>query len=146
MLRWRREEMAAEHATFLRDAEVVILPDNDDVGRAHMNIVAASLQGIAASIRVLDLPGLPPKGDIVDWAAAGGTREALDELLGKRGLAATDLGDHETAAKGTAEAEDRRARAARCSCPNAAGHRVRPGAQEGRTRAWRAASCDRCRA
>jgi DNA primase len=56
--KWR-----TEHTAFLRGAQVVIMPDNDDVGRAHMNIVAASLQGIAASIRVLDLPGLPPKGD-----------------------------------------------------------------------------------
>jgi len=30
---------------------------------------------------VLDLPGLGPKGDIVDWAADGGTREGLDELI-----------------------------------------------------------------
>jgi putative DNA primase/helicase len=26
---------------------------------------------------------LPPKGDIVDWASAGGTREALDELIAR---------------------------------------------------------------
>ena len=36
---------------------------------------------MAASIRVLDLPGLPPKGDVVDWAAAGGTVERLHELI-----------------------------------------------------------------
>jgi hypothetical protein len=99
--KWR-----AEHATFLRRAKVVILPDNDDVGRAHMNVVAASLQGVAASIRVLELPGLPPKGDIVDWVAAGGTREALDELVTQ----APDWqppvsADEETAAKGTENAE-----------------------------------------
>jgi hypothetical protein len=28
------------------------------------------LHGIAASTRVLDLPGLPAKGDVVDWARA----------------------------------------------------------------------------
>ena len=44
-----------EHSEFLRGANLVILPDNDDVGRTHMNIVAASLQGIAASVRVLEL-------------------------------------------------------------------------------------------
>jgi hypothetical protein len=71
----------SEHAAYLRDADVVIIPDNDDPGREHIEIVAASLQDIAASVRVLDLPGLPPKGDIVDWAAAGGTVEKLHELI-----------------------------------------------------------------
>jgi hypothetical protein len=72
--KWR-----AEHAAFLRGANVLILPDNDDIGREHMNVVAASLQGIAASIRVLELPDLPPKGDIIDWVSAGG-KDALANL------------------------------------------------------------------
>jgi DNA primase len=63
------EKWRAEHTEFLRGADVVILPDNDAAGRKHLAIVAASLQNIAASVRVLDLPGLPPKGDIIDWAA-----------------------------------------------------------------------------
>jgi AAA domain len=70
-----------EHSEFLRGAEVVILPDNDKAGREHADVVGASLQGIAAAVHVLELPGLPSKGDIIDWASAGGTREQLDELL-----------------------------------------------------------------
>jgi hypothetical protein len=76
--KWR-----AEHAAYLHGAHVVILPDNDNPGREHMNLVAASLQDIAASTRVLELPDLPPKGDIVDWAANGGTPEKLRDLIGK---------------------------------------------------------------
>jgi DNA primase len=72
-----------EHAAFLKDADVVLIPDNDDAGWAHIHIVGGSLVGIAKRIRVLHLPGLAPKGDIVDWAKAGGTREQLDELIGK---------------------------------------------------------------
>ena len=34
-----------------------------------------TLQGIAASVRIVELPGLPAKGDVSDWMAAGGTRE-----------------------------------------------------------------------
>jgi RecA-family ATPase len=71
----------AEHAEFLRGAEVVILPDNDKTGRDHADVVGASLQGVAAAVHVLELPDLPPKGDILDWVKAGGTREKLDELL-----------------------------------------------------------------
>jgi putative DNA primase/helicase len=46
-----------------------------------MQDIGAVLTGIAKRIRVLVLPGLPPKGDIVDWLNAGGTREALDQLI-----------------------------------------------------------------
>jgi hypothetical protein len=74
--KWR-----SEHAAYLRDTDVVILPDNDEPGHEHMNLVAVSLQGIAKSVRVLELPDLPPKGDIVDWAAAGGTAERLYDLI-----------------------------------------------------------------
>ena len=70
-----------EHSEFLRDADVIILPDNDEPGRKHCDMVAASLQGIAASVRGLELPNLPPKGDIIDWAKAGGTVEQLHDLI-----------------------------------------------------------------
>ena len=40
----------------------------------------AALHGIARRIRVLMLPGLPDKGDIIDRVAAGGTAEKLREL------------------------------------------------------------------
>jgi hypothetical protein len=70
-----------EHSEFLRDADVIILPDNDEAGGKHVDIVAASLQNIAASVRVLDLPDLPDTGDVLDWAKAGGTVESLHELI-----------------------------------------------------------------
>ena len=44
-----------EHSEFLRNADVVLLPDNDDAGRQHINGVGAALLGIAKSIRVLVL-------------------------------------------------------------------------------------------
>jgi hypothetical protein len=47
----------------LRGKAVVLIPDNDQPGRDHMNKVAEGLVGIAASIRWLDLPDLPPGGD-----------------------------------------------------------------------------------
>jgi uncharacterized protein DUF3631 len=68
---------------YLRGADVVLIPDNDEAGHKHMHEVGAALTGVAKRLRVLVLPGLPPKGDIIDWAATGGTREALDELIAK---------------------------------------------------------------
>jgi hypothetical protein len=73
-----------EHSEFLRGANVLILPDNDQKGRDHADVVGASLQGIASSVRVLDLPGLPPKGDIIDFAKAGGTVEQLHDLIAQK--------------------------------------------------------------
>lgn len=51
----------------LRQREVIILPDNDAVGRKHAQQVARALSGIAESVRVLELPDLPESGDVVDW-------------------------------------------------------------------------------
>ncbi len=64
----------------LKGANCVILPDNDKPGREHAQQVAQSLYGKAASVKVLELPGLPAKGDISDWLAAGGTKEELLRL------------------------------------------------------------------
>lgn len=65
---------------------VVILPDNDEPGRKHADKVAAALAGAGgAHIRVLCLPGLPPKGDVSDWLDAGGTVEQLLELVAAPG-------------------------------------------------------------
>ena len=71
----------SEHAAFLRGADVYLIPDNDDAGWEHVNIVGASLVDIAKRIRVRMLPYANAKDDIVDWANAGGTCEQLDALL-----------------------------------------------------------------
>lgn len=67
----------------LRGRSVVILPDNDAAGREHAAKVAGALEGIAATIRVVNLPALPEKGDVGDFLAAGGTREQLEALVAK---------------------------------------------------------------
>lgn len=49
----------------------VILPDNDQVGKDHAKDVARSLQKTAQSVKIVDLPNLPEKGDVSDWLDAG---------------------------------------------------------------------------
>ena len=71
----------AEHAQHLRGRLVVILPDNDEPGQKHAQQVAATLQGIAEAMRIVKLPNLPPKGDVSDWIAAGGTKDELIRLI-----------------------------------------------------------------
>jgi hypothetical protein len=56
---------------------VVLLPDNDDPGREHMADVLRNLGDIPESVKWLELPGLPEKGDVSNWADVGGTREKL---------------------------------------------------------------------
>jgi putative DNA primase/helicase len=75
-----------EYSEMLRGGDVVIIGDNDEAGRAHVQAVAASLHGVARRVRVLDLvaawPECPEKGDVSDWLSkAGGTAEKLHELV-----------------------------------------------------------------
>lgn len=64
--KWR-----AEYNEPLRDRRVCILPDNDEPGRKHAEEVARHLAGIAAQVKIIELPNLPPKGDVSDWLAMG---------------------------------------------------------------------------
>lgn len=56
---------------------VVIIPDNDEAGQKHTDVVGEALHSTAETVRVAHLPGLPDKGDVSDWLDAGGTRDAL---------------------------------------------------------------------
>lgn len=73
--KWR-----AEYSRYFRNKTIIILPDNDEPGRAHALQVAAALHEVARSIKIVDLPGLPAKGDVSDWLQAGGTIEELNRL------------------------------------------------------------------
>jgi putative DNA primase/helicase len=65
------------YTALLKDRDVAILPDNDEPGENHAQLVSRSLRGSAKTIRIIRLPGLPPKGDVSDWIGNGGTRDAL---------------------------------------------------------------------
>jgi hypothetical protein len=68
------------YADTLRGRHVVVVPHNDDDGRAHAQKVARSLYGKAASIRVVELPGVPEKGDVSDFLDGAGTVDQLRDL------------------------------------------------------------------
>ena len=74
--KWR-----AEYNECFRDADVVLMPDNDGPGRDHIRDIAACLADVAKRLRLIELPGLPSKGDVSDWLAAGGTVEKLWALV-----------------------------------------------------------------
>jgi predicted P-loop ATPase len=74
--KWR-----ADFAEYLAERDVVILPDNDEPGRKHARAVYKSLLPASRSVRIVELPDLPPKGDVSDWLVKGGTRDRLLELV-----------------------------------------------------------------
>jgi hypothetical protein len=73
----------SEYNEPLRGADVVILPDNDGPGHKHGQDIALALHGVAATVCVLELPGLGAKGDVINWLEAGGTLQELERLAGE---------------------------------------------------------------
>jgi hypothetical protein len=72
---WEQKEIEA-----LTRKTVYILPDNDEPGRKAARKAVEALYGVAAAVHLVELDGLPEAGDVVDWLAAGGTREKLQKL------------------------------------------------------------------
>jgi RecA-family ATPase len=69
---WRRE-----YAQHFVGRTVVILPDNDDVGREFAAKVKEALGAVANDVAIIDLPGLRPKGDVIDWTGTADDLRAL---------------------------------------------------------------------
>jgi len=81
------EKWLPQYTAALAGKSIIILPDNDEPGQAHAQLVAGHLKAVCPSIRVLTVSGLP-KGDVTDWRdKEGGTLEELGRLM----AAAPDL-------------------------------------------------------
>jgi len=74
--KWREE-----YNRHLRSRDVIILPDNDVPGRRHAKMVASSLSVVANSIKIVELPDLPEKGDVSDWLNRGHSLSDLQALV-----------------------------------------------------------------
>lgn len=79
------QHWGASHAAAFKDADVVLMLDNDEAGRKRADLVARSLHGIARRVRVLDVAAFwaecPAKGDVSDWVKAKGiTADDLYEV------------------------------------------------------------------
>ena len=88
--KWR-----AEHAQQVKEAgatRVVILPDNDETGRAHAEAVARSCHAAGLTVTVVALPHVPEKGDVSDFLDRR-VPDPLKELLELVAAAPLDTGD-----------------------------------------------------
>lgn len=61
---------SADLAAFGNGCEVTIWPDNHAEGKAAANVATARLAALGAGIRIVNVIGLPEKGDAADIAAA----------------------------------------------------------------------------
>lgn len=64
-----------EFSDTLAGKRVVILPDNDEPGIKHAQNVRDSLRGVAAHVKIIDVPDVDKKGDISDWLSRFETPE-----------------------------------------------------------------------
>src|SRR5262249_46267541 len=80
--KWRSEYVES----FKQHQHVIIIPDNDEPGRKHATQIAATLCGKVASIKIVELPNLLPKGDVSDWLNGGGNREHLEKLVTEKAV------------------------------------------------------------
>ena len=74
--KWRKE-----YSKWFQEAKVICLPDNDDAGRKGMHIIATEIVKVAKSVRWLELPDLPEKGDLSDWLNIPDNDKKVFEIL-----------------------------------------------------------------
>ena len=66
--------------TYFAGRNLIILPDNDPPGQRHAQHAATNTHPHAATVRIINLPDLPPKGDITDWLDLEHTLDDLHHL------------------------------------------------------------------
>ena len=75
------ENLADECLYHLKDADVVLCPDNDEPGIAWQQMIGSKLLKTAKRVRWLQLPELGHKKDFSDWVAKGGNGKTLQALI-----------------------------------------------------------------
>lgn len=84
---------------WLSDRRIIILRDNDSPGLSYATTLAKALHGKCKSLKVILLPGLPSKGDIIDWAKVPGNDKArlLEIIEGEQEWSLDSKADHSAA-------------------------------------------------
>lgn len=59
---------------------VFILPDNDEPGRKHAQMVADSVAAYAYQVRIVELNGLPEKGDVSDYLEDNSIEQLFEQI------------------------------------------------------------------
>jgi putative DNA primase/helicase len=72
---------SGEYTRVLVGKKLRIVVDHDQKGEKHGQTVAEAVAPHVCEVKIIRLPGLPPKGDLWDWIEGGGTREQLNEIV-----------------------------------------------------------------
>ncbi len=75
------DSLATECSHWLKGADIILCPDNDETGIAWQQMLGVKFQKLAKRLRWLQLPELENKQDLTDWIAKGGTSEDLQTLI-----------------------------------------------------------------
>jgi len=70
-----------EIAHWFEGRQVVILEDNDEAGRKHVEKTSALLSGVAASLKVVTFKDMPDHSDVSDWLDEHHTIDDLRQLV-----------------------------------------------------------------
>lgn len=77
----QKQKWRESYNKYFKNANVILIPDNDEPGKAHMENVAINLEEYAASIKIIELEDLQEKQDITDWLGEGNTKEKLFRII-----------------------------------------------------------------
>lgn len=85
----------ADYVPYFAGRTVIILPDKDEPGREFANKVRDALSGTADRVEIVELSGLPHKGDIIDWQGSADDLRAVTAKALERALETFPLADLE---------------------------------------------------
>ena len=63
---------------------VIVIPDNDEEGRKPASLIGRRICDVAASVKILDLPDVPPKGSVDDWLPDHSAGDLVDLARGAK--------------------------------------------------------------
>jgi len=69
------------YAELLHGRNCVVIPDCDAPGARHARGICGFLVGVAAAVKLVNLPDVGPKGDVSDWLDQDHTIEDLQALI-----------------------------------------------------------------
>jgi hypothetical protein len=68
------------YSSYLAGMKVFVFQDNDDSGRKHAQQVCASVSKYAQAVHLVELPGLPDKGDVSDYLQTHTPEELFERM------------------------------------------------------------------
>jgi len=68
------------YTDLLAGANVCMIVDKDEPGRAHRDLVCTALLNVSGALKAMEMPGATVK-DFTDWRDAGGTKDQLIDLV-----------------------------------------------------------------